>query len=422
MIKKFTPKSEFNRNVLTLMTGTTIAQAIPIAITPILTRIYTPEDFGVLALFVSITVLIGSVSSGRYELAIMKPLGDSDAVNIAAAAGIIVSTIAVVSLLLVVLFGKELTDVIGNKEIFNWLYFVPITVFLTGWFNILTYLNNRKKLYKDIAISGVYKSTAMGATQVSVGLSKLSMNGLILGHIVSFIFGNIKLLNNAFSNYNIKASLSISSIRKMAVKYKKFPQYTMLAGLANATSTQGLNILISGIYNVAILGFYSLVQRILEAPSSLIGRSIGQVFYEKSTVEFAKTGEAIKVFKSTLWKLIYISTPIFLIMYFSIEDIFIFAFGGDWAVAGVYAKIMTPLFFVRFIVVPLLLMNVIYNKNEVGLYWQIGLLLMQLLIIFIAQINSWSFEIYLHWMTYIISAHYLLILWIVSRYKNQEVI
>jgi len=419
-MQRIKSRSEFSRNVLTLMTGTIIAQAIPIAITPILTRMYSPDEFGLLALFVSISVLIGSVSSGRYELAIMKPLDDNDAVNIAAAAGIIVAAITVVSLLIIVFFGKELTDIIGNKEIFNWLYFVPITVFLSGWFNILTYLNNRKKLYKDIAIAGVYKSTAMGVTQVSVGFAKLSINGLILGHIVSFVFGNIKLLNNVFSNYNIRTSISINGIRQMAVKYKKFPKYTMPAGLANATSTQVLNILISGIYNVAILGFYSLVQRVMEAPSSLIGRSIGQVFYEEATVEIAKTGKATKVFKSTLWKLIYISTPIFLIMYFSIEDIFIFAFGDDWAVAGIYARIMIPLFFVRFIVVPLLMMNAIYNKNEVGLYWQIGLLLIQLLIIFIAQINSWSFETYLHWMTYIISAHYLLILWIVSRYKQQE--
>lgn len=54
MVKKFFPKGEFTRNVLTLMTGTTIAQAIPVAISPILTRIYTPQDFGIFALFVSI--------------------------------------------------------------------------------------------------------------------------------------------------------------------------------------------------------------------------------------------------------------------------------------------------------------------------------------------------------------------------------
>ena len=66
------------------MTGTSLAQAIPIIISPILTRIYTPEDFGLLALFLSITNIIGSVANGRYELAIMLPKEDEDAINIAA--------------------------------------------------------------------------------------------------------------------------------------------------------------------------------------------------------------------------------------------------------------------------------------------------------------------------------------------------
>ncbi len=70
------PRSEFSRNVLTLMTGTTIAQAIPIAISPILTRIYTPEDFGMLALFIAITAIFGSIANGRYELATMLPKKD----------------------------------------------------------------------------------------------------------------------------------------------------------------------------------------------------------------------------------------------------------------------------------------------------------------------------------------------------------
>ena len=97
-------KSEFSRNVLTLMTGTTIAQAIPIAISPILTRIYTPEDFGLFAIFIAITSIFGSMANGRYELAIMLPTKDEDAINIFALGFIISTFISLVLLLLVVLF------------------------------------------------------------------------------------------------------------------------------------------------------------------------------------------------------------------------------------------------------------------------------------------------------------------------------
>jgi len=94
MKSKLKPKSEFSRNVLTLMTGTTIAQAIPIAISPILTRIYTPEDFGVFALFIAIVGFFSVIASARYEQAILIPKKDEDAINIFALGFIIICSIS----------------------------------------------------------------------------------------------------------------------------------------------------------------------------------------------------------------------------------------------------------------------------------------------------------------------------------------
>ena len=113
MIKSLKPKSEFSRNVFTLMTGTTIAQAIPIAISPILTRIYTPEDFGLLALFLAITIIIGSIANGRYELAIMLPEKDEDAINISALGFIISSSMSLILLILVFFFNDYFVNVIA---------------------------------------------------------------------------------------------------------------------------------------------------------------------------------------------------------------------------------------------------------------------------------------------------------------------
>jgi O-antigen/teichoic acid export membrane protein len=95
LIKKLKPKSEFSRNVLTLMTGTTIAQAIPIAISPILTRIYTPEDFGVFALYMAIAAIISVVSTGRYEMAIMLPKRNEDVNAIVKLILILLSSISI---------------------------------------------------------------------------------------------------------------------------------------------------------------------------------------------------------------------------------------------------------------------------------------------------------------------------------------
>ena len=104
MIKKSKIKSEFTRNVLTLMTGTTISLAIPIAISPILTRIYTPEDFGVFSLYMAITTIIAVIATGRYELAIMLPKKDENAADILILSLIVSLVISLISFLIVFFF------------------------------------------------------------------------------------------------------------------------------------------------------------------------------------------------------------------------------------------------------------------------------------------------------------------------------
>ena len=124
-IKRLKPRSEFSRNVLTLLTGTTIAQAIPIAVTPILTRLYTPEEFGLLALFIAITAILGSISNGRYELAIMLPHSDEDAINIAALALLITIVFSIILLVPAVLINAQIAELLGTTDIKVWIYLIP---------------------------------------------------------------------------------------------------------------------------------------------------------------------------------------------------------------------------------------------------------------------------------------------------------
>ena len=66
-------KENFASDVLTLAGGTTFAQILTILSVPILTRLYGPEDFGVWALYISITSIITVIACMRYEYSIMLP-------------------------------------------------------------------------------------------------------------------------------------------------------------------------------------------------------------------------------------------------------------------------------------------------------------------------------------------------------------
>jgi len=420
MINRLKPKSEFNRNVLTLMTGTTIAQAIPIAISPILTRVYTPEDFGLLALFVAITSIFGSIANGRYELAIMLPKKDEDAINIFALGFIIASVISLILLFLIIIFHNYFVELLNNKEIGLWLYFVPIAVFFTGIYNILNYFNNRKKYYKDIANATIIKSIITAIIQLSVGFLKGGASGLIGGQLVSQMFANMKLFKNILKDKLLISKVSKIKIIALAKRYKDFPKFTLWAGLANTLSVQFTNILISSFFSVATLGFYSLVQRVLGIPASLIGNSIGQVFFQEASAEKQKTGTSINSFKSTLKKLILLSMIFFPILYFIVSDIFVIVFGENWILAGKYAQILTPLIAIQFVVSPMTAINQIYMKNKNVMYWQFGLLTIYILILYISFVLKLSFAIVLEYITIYVSLYYIFHLYLLYSYIRRN--
>jgi len=410
VIDKLKAKSDFTKNVLTLLTGTTVAQAIPIAISPILTRLYTPADFGVVALFMAIVASFGSIANGRYELAIMLPKKEEDAINLFALSLIISATISLILFLIVLIFGDKIALLLGNREIKFWLYFAPITIFFVALYNALDKYNTRYKNYKDIAKSKVIKSFVLAAIQLSVGFIKQGATGLVSGQILAQMFANLKLLKNITSNNELLSKISFKYIKQQAKRFVNFPKYSLAGVVASSMSLHFIEILISSFFSIATLGFYALVQRILGLPSSLIGGSIGQVFYQEATQEKHKSGKAIKIYKKTFKKLLTLGVLFFGVLYFSVEDIFTFVFGKEWQIAGVYAQILIPLFFVRFIYVSLSMTYDVFESLKIELVWQVSYFLGLMALIYICK--DATFEYFLHLFAIYGSLMYLISLFI----------
>ena len=381
MLKRFKPKSEFNRNILTLMTGTTIAQAIPIAISPILTRIYTPEDFGIFAIFLAITLIIGSIANGRYELAIMMPKKDEDAINIFALGFIITTSLSLLLLVLVLIFQKYFIFLLKNEEIGVWLYFVPISVFFFGIFNILNYFNNRKKNYKDISNANILKSIVAAIIQLSIGFIQQGATGLISGQIISQFFANTKLLKNIIKDKVLISKITKKKIIALAKRYKNFPKYSMPSGLLNITSLQVPVFLLGAFFNIAIVGFYSLSYRFISLPMSIIGSSIGQVFFQKSS-ELKNDKKALKkITLETYKKLFKIGILPFAIITVFGDYIFAFVFGKDWIVAGEYAQLLAIWILFLFIHSPITNLFSTLEKQKDALLFNIIIIFSRILII-----------------------------------------
>ncbi|NVK44057.1 MAG: oligosaccharide flippase family protein [Oceanospirillaceae bacterium] len=399
--------SQFNRHVLTLMTGTTIAQAIPIAISPVLTRIYSPEDFGLLALFVAITATLSSVINGKYELAIMIPEKDDDAIHVAALGVLIALFLSFLLLFFVVFFSAYFVRVLANDDIAPWLYLVPLVVLLNGIYNTLIYLNNRKMLYGSLAKSNIYRSVANAGLQLLFGFFKFGGAGLILGQFISLMLGVLSLIKNVIVGYAYKGVVR-TQLWVVAKKYSSFPKYTVFATLANTLSQNIISMLIPILYDIKTLGFYSLVQRVLGVPSSLVGEAVGQVFHREVAEERRETGRGVISFNSTIKKLLVVGIPGFLFLYFIVIDLFVFVFGEKWQLAGEYAQLLIPLFFMRFIVSSVSVMNTVFLKNKNGLYFQFSLLIMSLLVLYISNFIGLTDKEFLSLLNFILSVVYMI--------------
>lgn len=371
MINKLKPKSEFSRNVLTLMTGTTIAQAIPIAISPILTRLYSPEDFGLFGLYMSMVTMLSVLTTGRYELAIMLPKKDEDAINLLMLSLIISVFVSIFFLIIILIFNQEITKVLGNPSISNWLYMIPISIFFIGIYQSFTLWHNRKKRYKDLAKTRVIQNGIMGIGNIGLGTVFTGVLGLIVGLLLGQILAIYKLIHTS-TLYDKKIYSYVSSlkIKSLAKKYIKFPKYDILAAFSNVASQQVPHILFNALFSSTIAGYFYLTQRMMSMPVNLISSAVLDVFKEQAAKDYKKEGNASKIYIATFKKLFLLSIiPSVLIYIFSV-DIFMIVFGEKWNIAGEYAQILVPMLFLRFISNPLSFMFYIGEKQKLNLLLQ----------------------------------------------------
>ncbi|MFK5981644.1 MAG: oligosaccharide flippase family protein [Flavobacteriaceae bacterium] len=412
-------KSDFSKNVLTLMTGTTIAQAIPIAITPILTRLYTPDDFGVFALFLAITAVAGSISNAQYEQAIILPEKDEDAFNLVAFGILIAFSFSLILLVLTFIFNSEIEVLLGNDNLGNLLYLIPLSTLLIGIYNSLNFFNIRKKKYKNISYSLISRSSSLGVSQVILGLFTLGPIGLIIGQMISFFSGNIMLYKTLKKNYR-SDYITKEKIIIQVKKYKKFPYYSLPSILLNSINLNIINLLISFIFSIATLGFYTLAQRVVSIPARVIGNSFSQVYLQQASDLLKKTGSTKAIFLKSLKKLTIISFPIFLTLYFISEPIFAFVFGEEWRISGTYAKILIPLAAVRFVSSSLSNTFVVYQKQQFLMYFNMVLFIIIITVFSISKVTNLDTITTLSIYSFSISIIYLLLLlvnWNASKKK-----
>lgn len=374
MLRNLVPQSTYARNVITLMTGTAFAQALPIAVSPILTRLYTPADFGVFAMYMAIASILGVLVTGRYELAILIPKRDRDAIHIATLSAGLSVVISGLLLLVVMVFNQAIVQLLGHPELSAWLYWVPASTLLSGVYQSLNYWSNRKSQYKRMAISRTAQSGSASLAQLGAGYAGAGATGLVGGQLAGQVLSTAVLTRLLCQEDKaLIQTIQKGRIVALAKKYLNFPKYLIVAHGFNTASSQMPVMLLGALFNSATAGFYTLTQRVMGAPITLVAGALSDVFRQEASHAYALHGNCKAIYKKTLKRLMLIAAIPFLVFFFIAPSLFSFVFGEDWCIAGEYAQILTPMFFLKFVTSPISQIAVIAQQQKIDLWWQIAL-------------------------------------------------
>lgn len=411
----------FSKNVLILVSGTTIAQAIPIILTPILTRIYGPSDFGILSFYLAIVTILGVIVTGRYELGIVLPSSNDEAKKIASLAIFCSVVISLISLLTIVIFHKSIFLLFSMEDMSTSLYLVPFSLLSIGILSTLNYYNSRTKSFIEISKFRVLRTVLIFSFQFCLGVLFVLGDGLVLGHVIGGLAISLLWFSRSFSD--VFQFMKFRELKSIAIKYSTYPKHSMPAALTNETSINFLNILVSSFFGFQTLGFYALIQRVLGLPTSIIGRAFSQVFYKEIVDEKEHLGNGKEIFKRTLVKLSIISIFLFTILFYIVEELFVIFFGSEWQIAGAYARILIPLYAIRFVVSSLSMTLSAFKKEKLALKLQILLLACTMSSFFWAIYQEYNFKDFLYLYTSILICfyiYYLIVLYQTSLNKENK--
>lgn len=385
------PAGSFARNVVTLMTGTTFAQALLILVAPILTRLYSPDDFGVFALYTSILGIMAVVACWRYELAIVLPEKDEDAANVLVLSILICFIMAVLTLLLVVLFRIQLATVLGTPELATWLWFMPLSLIAAGLFRAFNYWSTRRKQFNRLAARTITQSTVTAATQIGTGAlyPAASAGGLIGGSIVGQLIatGRLAWQISRDEGKQIKNYFCIKGIRRVLTRYRRFPIYDSWSGLLNTASTMLPALLLGYFFTPAVVGYYALGHRVLAMPMGVVGGSIAQVFFPQA-IEAKRKGDLNRLTLDMFQRLLSIGFVPILLITIVAPDLFAVIFGVRWWIAGEYVRWLSLWLLFVFISSPLSTMYAVMERQRDGLIVNIIMFGSRLLALIIGGIKG----------------------------------
>lgn len=352
-------QSKFARNVAVVATGTAGAQAIAMAFSPAITRIYGPETFGAMGTFIAIFEMVSPLAALSYPLAMVLPKQDSDAIGLAKISLWIALLTSLITALVLILFKTPIVEAFNLHAIEPYLLILPVTMFFSVLMTISSQWTIRKRLFNLKAKSAILQAFIIGLMKAGLGLLNPSAVILIgttsFGYLLQAILIGVGVREKNKEDKEDKPSkLSNYEATGLLKQYKDFAYYRTPQIFLNSVGQSLPILMLANLFTPAAVGFYVLARTVLFVPSNLIGTSVAEVFYPKF-VETIRNGESGKklLVKACATLAAIGSLPYLVLIAFG-PWLFALIFGADWKEAGEYSRWMSIWLFVVLVTRPII--------------------------------------------------------------------
>lgn len=348
--------------------GTASSQLIIVLTSPILTRIYSPSEFGRFSAFSAVVAITGVISALRFESAVPIPRDEK----------------AAHELVWLGLFTSLVTGVVGIAvttiaSIFGWwdaalvsglvLLLVPITSTLFGFSAVLSQLAIRQQRYHRYAVRKLIQAIAIVTGQVALGYLLVGPIGLILGYAIGQLCVFISLTINSGLTSPRALGLSYGGMKKVAGEYRRFPLVLAPSGLLNTLGLQAPILLVAGLYGAHVAGWFGLTQKVLAAPVALLGTSIAQVYLGELASHSREQDPRLKsLFRKVSLALGSIAVVLAIGILVTAPVVFDIAFGDEWRDSGVYAQLLAAGIAGQLLAAPISQTLIVLGRTT----WQLG--------------------------------------------------
>lgn len=357
-------KNGFLRSAGVLVGGTAFAQALAVLALPLLTRLYSPEDFSLLAVYVALLTLVSVIACLRLEIAIPLPEDDTEAANLLAIALTLVAVTAAIVALIVLAFGTAFFDAIGQPRMAPYGWLLPPAVLLAGSYAALQYWATRKKRFPTIARTRMMQAASGITAQIGLGWIGAGALGLMIGHALKAGSGVVNLTREALrSDMGPLSGISRIGMLRALGEYRAFPQYSVWEALFNQAAVQIPMLLIAALAVGPEAGFLLLAMRAMGTPVQLVGRAASQVYLSRAPEEMRR-GNLPGFTTEVLSGLARAGAPIIIFIGVVAPTIFPLVFGEEWRRAGELVAWMTPWYLLKLLSSPISMVMHVTMKQK----------------------------------------------------------